>query len=199
MTVELLNIINNYKKVIEITIDKIDARSIIAAADILTKASVYNDNVYIGGNGACASLSEHWACDHTKGASTAMFNNNVIGLSSNMALITAIGNDIAFDQIFSFQIAKLTLPASPGVVVLMSASGKSPNIIKAAEFVKNERPGIKLISLTGFEGEPLKSLSHVNIHVPLMEYEGVEDIHTSIMHILARCVKHNLNKLNIVH
>ena len=77
-------------------------------------------------------------------------------------------------------------------MVLISASGKSPNIVHTANFVRTERPHLRIISLTGFEGEPLRSLSDVNLHVPVREYEAVEDVHNAIMHVLAKLLRAEL-------
>jgi len=192
MTAEYKEIIKKHKSDLTTAINNLDEESIIKASNILVHAAKNRLPVFTAGNGACSSLSEHWACDHLKGSSTDYFNNNVISLSSNMALVTAIGNDISFDEIFSFQLKRNTPKGSGGVVVLLSASGSSKNIIKAAEFIRNERSNMKIISITGFMGEPLRSLSDVNIHVYLNQYEAVEDAQQTVMHILAKCVKKTL-------
>ena len=105
---------------------------------------------------------------------------------------TAIDNDYGYEQVFTEQLKRHTRKFDEGVVVLISASGKSPNIVHTANFVRTERPHLRIISLTGFEGEPLRSLSDVNLHVPVREYEAVEDVHNAIMHVLAKLLRAEL-------
>ncbi len=106
-----------------------------------------------------------------------------------MALLTAIGNDLGYERIFTEQLKHHTRRTTEGVVVLISSSGKSPNVVHTARFVREERPNLQLLSLTGFVGEPLRSLSDVNFHVPTNEYEAVEDAHGAIMHTLTKMLR----------
>lgn len=163
------------------------------AGAMLEDAAKHHHPIFVAGNGASAALSQHWACDHLKGSSGDSYSNHVISLASNMALITAIGNDYGYEQVFTEQLKRHTQKSTDGVVVLISASGKSPNIVHPANFVRAERPSLRIISLTGFEGEPLRSLSDVNLHVPVREYEAVEDVHNAVMHVLAKLLREALN------
>jgi len=165
---------------------------ITAAYALLIEAARSHYPVFVAGNGASAALSQHWACDHLKGSSGDTYSNHVLSLASNMALITAIGNDYGYDQIFTEQLKRHTRITTDGVVILISASGKSPNIIHTANFIAAERPSLRSISLTGFDGEPLRSSSDVNLHVPLREYEAVEDVHNAIMHTFAKLLRAEL-------
>lgn len=169
--------------------DLVSRSALTEATELLIDAARQHHPIFVAGNGASAALSQHWACDHLKGSSSAQYSNHVISLASNMALITAIGNDYGYERIFTEQMARHTQPHTSGVVVMISASGKSPNIIHAAEYVRVQRRRLKVISLTGFMGEPLRKLSTVNLHVPLHEYEAVEDVHSSIMHLFAKILR----------
>lgn len=170
-------------------LDRIDPNMISDAVELLLDAAKTQQPMFVAGNGASAALSQHWACDLLKGSSGASYSNHVISLSSNMALITAIGNDYGYEQIFTEQLKRHTTPYSTGIVILISASGKSPNIVHIAEFVKHQRKQMQIISLTGFHGEPLRSLSTVNLHVPVHEYEAVEDVHNALMHTFAKSIR----------
>jgi phosphoheptose isomerase len=178
-----------HKAALILGLQQLDWHDFRNAADLLLGAAEYGSPVFVAGNGASAALSQHWACDHLKGASGELISYNVISLASNMALMTAIGNDLGYERVFTEQLKHHTRKHSEGVVVLISASGKSPNVVHTANFVKNERPKLRLISLTGFLGEPLRSLSDVNFHVKLTEYEAVEDVHGAIMHTLAKYLR----------
>lgn len=168
---------------------QVDASAFYKAFLLLSQAAENHNPIFVAGNGASAALSQHWACDHLKGASGDLYSNHVISLASNMALLTAIGNDCGYERVFTDQLKHHTRRTTEGVVVLISASGKSPNIVHTAEFVRNERPYLQIISLTGFLGEPLRSLSDVNFHVGVNEYEAVEDVHGAIMHTLAKLLR----------
>jgi len=192
ITTDINNVWSFHRYLVAQGMDLVSTRAITEAAEMLIGAAHQNDPMFVAGNGASAALSQHWACDHLKGSSSNYYSNHVISLASNMALITAIGNDYGYEQVFTEQLARQTSPHTSGVVILISASGKSPNIVHTAEFVQTQRRRLKLISLTGFAGEPLRSLSAINLHVPINEYEAVEDVHNAVMHVLAKIVKQEL-------
>lgn len=171
----------------------IDVEELARVADILTFMAKMDYPIFTAGNGASAALSQHWACDHLKGASNDRVSNHVISLSSNMALLTAIANDCGYERVFTDQLRRHTTADMQGAVVLISASGSSPNIVHTAEFVRQDRPNLTLIGLTGFTGGPLKSLCHHTLHASLFEYEAVEDVHGMLMHTLAKYLKRTLN------
>lgn len=178
--------------------DFVSTTAMSEAAEILVDAARQHHPIFVAGNGASAALSQHWACDHLKGSSSPRYSNHVISLASNMALITAIGNDYGYERVFTEQLARHTQPHTSGVVVLISASGKSPNIIHVAEFARTQRRRLKVISLTGFMGEPLRGLSTVNLHVPIREYEAVEDVHNAIMHLFAKVLRAELIQTGVL-
>jgi phosphoheptose isomerase len=104
-------------------------------------------------------------------------------LTSNTALLTAIANDFNYSQTFSFQLELANLTADD-VVLLISSSGNSENVIQAAEFAKAK--GVKVIGLTGFSGGKLKTTADISLHIDCDNYGVVEDCHQSIMHVLAQ-------------
>lgn len=173
----------------------IDPTQLAYALDILVEAATSQYPVFVGGNGASAAISQHWACDHLKGSSCGRFNNHVISLATNVPLMTAISNDISYEEVFTVQLDRHTRLNDPGVVVLISSSGTSPNVVHTAQFVRAHRPNLQLITLTGFTGGPLRDLADVNLHVPLSAYETVEDVHSCLMHIMAKALRQRLSQL----
>lgn len=155
--------------------------------------SAENENpILVCGNGGSASLSEHFSCDHTKGVSMdcqELFPN-VISLSSNIALISAIANDISYDEIFSKQIEWFHKGLDTTLVVI-SASGNSPNIIKALEAAKIRR--MTTIAFVGFDGGEIvkNDLAQFVIHVKSDNYGIVEDCHQIIMHSIAQNIRYD--------
>ena len=107
-----------------------------------------------------------------------------------MPTITAVANDIGYNDIFSLQIERYGL--SEDVLICISSSGNSPNIIKAIKAAKEK--GVHTISFVGFDGGSAKEISDNCIHIPIRNYGIVEDIHHSMMHMLAQYIRlRNLN------
>lgn len=164
----------------------VDLNEVAAAAKLLGSVYDKGGRVYAIGNGGSASISDHLVCDHIKGVKTGTDRRPwVCSLASNNAMITAIGNDISFEKIFVFQLESLAKPGD--LVFAISSSGNSPNIIAALEWAKKN--GVHVISLTGFAGGKARELSDVNIYVPVENYGVSEDIHQSLMHILAQYLR----------
>jgi len=117
----------------------------------------------------------------------------VISLSNNMETITAISNDLSYEEVFVYQLSRL---ANKGdCLVTISSSGNSNNVVKAIKWANNN--SIKTISLNGFSGGQASSISNISINVPSFNYGIVEDTHHSIMHIIAQFIRLNSLKKNI--
>jgi D-sedoheptulose 7-phosphate isomerase len=139
--------------------------------------------LYIAGNGGSAAISDHLACDLIK------VGVRAISLASNSPVITMIANDYGYEHIFSFQLNRLLKPED--MVLLISSSGKSPNVVNAANHAK--RKGNTILSFTGFTGDKLKAASDINHHVDLHSYAHVEVLHSEFAHNLARLIGEKTN------
>lgn len=151
-------------------------------------SSLKNIPILVCGNGGSASISEHMSCDHTKGVRhDTDLEPNVISLSSNLALITAIANDYSYDQIFSKQIE--WFQNKNATLVAISSSGNSPNIIGALKSARAK--GYTTASLVGFDGGLVKkeNLSDIVVHVKSNNYGIVEDLHQMLMHYLSQSIR----------
>ena len=143
-------------------------------------------SVYVCGNGGSAAISNHFICDHLKGVQTdTTVLLRVISLVSNMETVTAVANDISYDDVFVFQLATLAEPGD--VLVTVSSSGDSENVVRAVQWAKDN--GCKTISMTGFDGGRTAALADVNLHVESDNYGIIEDIHQSLMHIIAQFLR----------
>lgn len=162
----------------------LDQTELSGAAIALHSAFCFGDTVYVCGNGASASIAQHMACDFTKGTSNPNKNYfpKVVSLSANIPLMTAIANDIDYNEVYSFQLNSFA--KSSDILVVISSSGNSPNIIKAIE--QAQELGMLVIALTGFDGGKAKELADIKLHVDIPEYEATEDCHQAIMQILAK-------------
>ena len=164
----------------------VDKGKLEEARKLLAAAYEGGASVYACGNGGSASISNHLACDHSKGAQTDTdLRPKVVSLATNMEIITAIANDISFDDIFVYQLKTL---AEPGDVLLtISSSGDSENVVRAAQWAKDN--GLDVISFTGFSGGRTAKLAKVNLHVEGDNYGVVEDTHQGLMHVLAQYIR----------
>jgi len=164
---------------------KIDPDAFEKIKDVFMDAYKKGKRFYTMGNGGSAAIADHFLCDLSKGthvAGRSAFKS--ICLSDNTGLMTAIGNDIGYDQIFSKQ---LEYNLEPGdVCVMISSSGSSSNVVKACELAKSK--GAITVALVGFEGGKLKEMADHVLWVPIKNYGIAEDVHQSIMHILTQFI-----------
>jgi phosphoheptose isomerase len=164
-----------------------DFAGLAVAGEILLEASQNRAHIFSCGNGGSAAIANHLACDCMKGVQTGTaLLPRVHSLSSNIELISAIVNDLSVEDMFSHQLR--SLGGAGDVLVAISSSGASPNILKAIETARTL--GMKTIAFTGFDGGPASKAADVSIHVPAANYGVAEDIHQSLMHILAQYVRH---------
>jgi phosphoheptose isomerase len=99
--------------------------------------------------------------------------------------MTAISNDISYDEVYAYQLERL---ADPGdVFISISSSGNSPSVVRACEVAIDK--GLDVIALTGFNGGRTRDLAHYPLHVDIQEYEATEDVHQAIMHMIAKYLR----------
>jgi D-sedoheptulose 7-phosphate isomerase/D-glycero-D-manno-heptose 1,7-bisphosphate phosphatase len=164
----------------------VDHSRFAQAALLLNEAYDRSATVYTCGNGGSASIANHFQCDHVKGVrgGTGLLTR-VHSLSTNVEILSAVANDIGYEHVFSFQLQSQARPGD--VLVAVSSSGRSPNIVRALEWCADN--GIETIAMTGFNGGPARDLATVAIHVEAENYGIVEDAHQACMHLLAQFVR----------
>lgn len=178
--------VNDYADKLKTALLSVDQDSLKKAVEVLENTFLRNSNIFVCGNGGSAAISDHFMCDHSKCIhSDTNFSPKVFSLSSNMSLITAIGNDISYEDVYSYQIEMFGQTGDTLVVV--SSSGNSPNILKALTAAKSS--GMNTIALVGFNGGKAKNLADIVLHVPINNYGITEDAHQSLMHILAQYIR----------
>ena len=161
------------------------------AAIVLDEAYRREANVYVCGNGGSAAISNHLVCDHLKGIQTdTEIRPRVVSLSSNIEIITAIANDISYNDVFVYQLSTMAQPED--VLIAISSSGNSENIVRVVNWAKNNH--CKVITMTGFDGGRSAKLADINLSVRSDNYGVIEDTHQSLMHILAQFLR--LNRMN---
>jgi D-sedoheptulose 7-phosphate isomerase/D-glycero-D-manno-heptose 1,7-bisphosphate phosphatase len=164
----------------------VDLVGIGAAADILSDAYQRDVAVFACGNGGSASIANHLQCDHVKGVRNGTdLTTRVYSLSTNVELLSAIANDLSYDMVFEYQLQSLARAGD--VLLAVSSSGRSPNIVKALQWANAN--GMRTIALTGFSGGAARELATVSVHVDSDNYGIIEDTHQACMHLLAQFVR----------
>jgi phosphoheptose isomerase len=164
----------------------IDLASVSLAAATLVEAYRAGSRVFSCGNGGSASIANHLQCDHLKGIRNETdLLPKVISLNSNVELLTAIANDISYEDVFKFQLESQSRPGD--VLIAISSSGRSANIVRALRWARDHR--LRTIALTGFDGGPARRIAEVVVHVDCGNYGVVEDLHQATMHALAQYIR----------
>ena len=177
---------HDYAQEIGMALSTVDAGEIDRAAKVLNAAYDRDACVFVCGNGGSASIANHLQCDHVKGVRMGTdLRTRVMSLSTNVELFSAISNDMGYDSVFEFQLESQARPGD--VLVVISSSGRSRNIVRALEWAAAN--DLETIALTGFDGSPAKELASVSIHVRSSNYGVVEDVHQACMHLLAQYVR----------
>lgn len=182
----LADFFDDYADMVSKALASVEKDALAAASEILRSAYDDRRDVYVCGNGGSAAISNHLHCDHSKGVQTGTdFRPRIISLVSVIETMTAISNDISYDDVFAYQLKTMADPDD--VLVVISSSGNSQNIIKVLNLAS--QIGLKTIALTGFDGGAAAKTADISIHVDASNYGVVEDAHQSIMHILAQFIR----------
>tara|TARA_Y100000992_G_scaffold180786_1_gene122066 strand:- start:782 stop:1366 length:585 start_codon:yes stop_codon:yes gene_type:complete len=175
----------NYKESHKEAFNLIDDQSIEKSVQLILDAISLNKKIITCGNGGSASTASHYITDWNKMYNLATGNKlRGVSLCDNVGLITAYGNDLNYESIFSEQIN--TLMDEGDLLIVISGSGNSPNILKAIDAAK--RNGSKVLGVLGFDGGKALSMCDVVFHVPSWDMQICEDIHLSFGHIVMKTI-----------
>lgn len=165
-------------------IKQLDLEEINEAVNALDEACQRNANVYIMGNGGSAATASHFVCDFNKGVWETRSGNrfHIHCLSDNTPIMTAIANDIGYEDVFEYQLKEVL--GKKDLVIAISGSGNSKNIVKAIQYAKEV--GCKIIGITGYNGGEVRKLSDFCMHVPIDDMQIAEDIHMIFDHMVMR-------------
>ena len=187
MNILIRKFINDYIKELENALNSIDQPKIEQAIQLLTTTYKNRKRVFIIGNGGSAALASHMACDLGKGTLAGVYEKKekrlqVMSLTDNISILTAYGNDLSFNDVFVEQLKNLA--EKDDLVIVISGSGNSKNIIKAVRYAKE--CGVKTIGLSGFKtGGKLAQMADCSIIVQSTHYGPIEDVHLVLNHIIA--------------
>ena len=177
-----MDFIQKYIEDLKKTISKVNENDIRTVIDVLENARKSGKTIYTFGNGGSASTASHFVNGLSQGATVqGKTRFKAIGLTDNIPNMLAYANDLGYENIFVEQLKNLMNEGD--IVVGISGSGNSPNVLKAIEYA-NTHHAIS-IGLTGYDGGKLKKMVKYSIHVPCHFMEMVEDIHLAISHLIA--------------
>ncbi len=172
----------------ELLLKPVYIEKILMASTLIVSALKNGNKVLLCGNGGSAADCQHWAGEMTGRFLKERNPLEFISLTANSSEITCIGNDYSFDKIFSRQVEGLGKKGD--ILVCISTSGMSKNVIEAAKTAKKKR--MKVLSLTGKEPSPLSEISNITISVPSTRTPRIQEAHSLIIHILCHLVEEAL-------
>lgn len=170
-----------YVKGVKQSLDILPLQTIQDVVEVLLQAWLDKRQVFVMGNGGSASTASHMACDLGKNtAAPGMPRLRVMSLNDNMALFSALSNDDGYENVFAEQLA--TFVGEGDVVIAISASGNSPNVLKAIRLARAR--GATTIGWSGYAGGQLAKLVDMPLVVSNHVIEQIEDIHVMLEHMV---------------
>ena len=181
-TENIVNFSKSYFDYLKEIFDKVDLLEIKAFVEELLNAREKGATIFFMGNGGSAATASHFANDLAFGTNDYEKPFKVMSITDNTSVLTALGNDYGYDEIF---VRQLKVHAERGdVLVGVSASGNSQNLINSFEYASTA--DIKTVALTAFDGGKMREMADFNIHIPTdkKEYGPAEDLHMILDHLI---------------
>nr|WP_318718615.1 SIS domain-containing protein [uncultured Treponema sp.] len=172
-------------------LQKIDYEAVSTVIKLLINTLNEEGTIYVFGNGGSASTASHMQNDFNRGLSEVTNKKFKFScLSDNIPTITSIANDYSYDEIYSRQLEGRL--RKHDIVIAISCSGNSKNIINAVDYAKQQ--GIKVIGITGFDGGQLRNRADYNLHASVNDMQISEDIHLIFNHLMMSVIKSYFNR-----
>jgi D-sedoheptulose 7-phosphate isomerase len=170
-----------YKSGVLNAIETIDLEKVGQAIRILTQARDENRRIFVCGNGGSASTASHFVGDMLKGASFRRDKRfRILALTDSLPTITAYANDVGYDCVFVEQLKNFAEPGD--VVMAISGSGNSPNVLEAVEYANSI--GCRTIALSGRDGGRLGPMAQLNLQASHPHMGRIEDVHMIVLHMI---------------
>jgi len=181
-----MNTLQDYIRQLQSTLDRLPEEKIYEVIELLHEARLKRRQIIVMGNGGSAATASHMVCDFMKNTrSKNLPNLRVIGLADNMPIFSALANDEGYENVFAGQLASYAQPGD--VVIAVSGSGNSPNVLKAIEMAN--QIGARTVGFTGFNGGKLGGMVEFHVNVPSNSIEQVEDIHMVLDHMITSALR----------
>lgn len=190
----MINLYQAYVLDVQQTLDLLPWELIETMIEQLHQARLSGKQVFVIGNGGSAATASHFACDLGKNVVVPHLPRfRVQSLTDNMAFFSAYANDCGYDSVFAEQLANLVQQGD--IVIAISASGNSPNILKAVQFAQN--CAAFTIGWSGYEGGKLARLADLSIVVENECIEQIEDIHMILAHMVTVALRQAANAAGV--
>jgi D-sedoheptulose 7-phosphate isomerase len=171
---------------------EIDYEAVDRVVELLWSAYREDRRIFIIGNGGSAATASHMMCDLSKGcAAEGKPRIKAISLTDNVSVMTAISNDISYEEVFTVQL--MPLLEEGDVVLAITGSGNSPNVLHAVDYAK--RHGAKTAGFLGFGGGKVKPMIDADITIASRNYGHVEDVHCILEHLISQCLRERIREM----
>jgi len=187
---------SEYLEGLKSLLEKFDLCGFEKIVDCILDAYNADRHIFVMGNGGSGATASHFACDINKGCCMSLEKKfKMICLNDNLPTLLALANDISYDVVFVEQLKNFFVPGD--LVIGISGSGNSPNVLKAIEYARDHQ-GVT-IGLTGFAGGKLALLADIAWIAPVMDMQKVEDMHVIVTHIIMQVISSKLLSPKISH
>ena len=177
----MMNFPAEYKSKLLGTLETIDLAKVDEIIALLVRARDEDRQIFVCGNGGSAATANHFACDMVKGASYGKDKRfRITALSEQIPTLTAYANDVGYDAVFVEQLKNFARDGD--VLIALSGSGNSPNVVRAVEYANSI--GCLTVGLSGRDGGKLKPLSKLNVHIADDHMGRIEDAHMTVCHMI---------------
>lgn len=183
-------LLTSYTTSLKRTLEQLPFESIEKMVDYLHQARLMGKQVFVMGNGGSATTAAHLASDLGKSTITAYAPRfRAIALTDNIAIFSAIANDLGYENVFAEQL--LNFVEKGDIVIAISASGNSPNILKAISVAK--KYNAFTIGWSGYDGGKLVAKVDLPIIIPNDSIQQIEDVHLILVHMITLALRESTN------
>ena len=186
---EIIYILETYLREMQEAVDLLPTADVARVAEELLRVRAEHKTVYVLGNGGSAATASHAATDWRKPNKRDSFGGvDTVSLVDNVALLTAWANDTSFDNVFAAQLESLLEPGD--VVIAVSGSGNSPNVLRAVAVAREA--GAVTVAFSGFDGGRLSRMTDISVVVPCDSQGMIEDLHLVLVHALTVALRQDV-------
>lgn len=184
---DYINELNAYREREIAVLNSLDLNSVNQVMNVLEDARLHGKRIFICGNGGSAATASHYCCDFNKGVSENQNDKyNFECLNDNIPTLMAVANDIGYEEVFRFPLKNKM--KSGDILIGISGSGNSKNVVNAMEYAKSI--GGTTIAIVGYSGGKMKKMADYNIHVNINDMQISEDIHMMLDHMMMYVLSH---------
>ena len=184
---DYINELNAYREREIAVLNSLDLNSVNQVMNVLEDARLHGKRIFICGNGGSAATASHYCCDFNKGVSENQNDKyNFECLNDNVPTLMAVANDIGYEEVFRFPLKNKM--KSGDILIGISGSGNSKNVVNAMEYAKSI--GGTTIAIVGYSGGKKKEMADYNIHVNINDMQISEDIHMMLDHMMMYVLSH---------